>query len=239
MGQFHKNSLNPNMKSMIVVLALVGAAVAEPEADPYFYSGYGLRSTLGMGYSTPYTGLGYRSSVLAPVTTGYTGYTGLNGYTGYSGLTGYTGARHYIGKREAEAEPEAEAEADPLLYGYPYGGVASTYTGLSSPLVRSVYNPVKTYGSVVAPVTSYKSVIPAYTGYSGLVGHTEYTGYTGLSGHYIGKREAEADAYTVYGHPAYTGYTGLTGYTHPFSGYTRSIHHGLGYSNLFNRRIWG
>merc|ERR1712055_995482 len=190
MGQFHKNSLNPNMKSMIVVLALVGAAVAEPEADPYFYSGYGLRSTLGMGYSTPYTGLGYRSSVLAPVTTGYTGYTGLNGYTGYSGLTGYTGARHYIGKREAEAEPEAEAEADPLLYGYPYGGVASTYTGLSSPLVRSVYNPV------VAPVTSYKSVIPAYTGYSG------------LSGHYIGKREAEADAYTVYGHPAYTGYTG-------------------------------
>merc|ERR1712179_257163 len=225
MGQFHKNSLNPNMKSMIVVLALVGAAVAEPEADPYFYSGYGLRSTLGMGYSTPYTGLGYRSSVLAPVTTGYTGYTGLNGYTGYSGLTGYTGARHYIGKREAEAEPEAEAEADPLLYGYPYGGVASTYTGLSSPLVRSVYNPVKTYGSVVAPVTSYKSVIPAYTGYSGLVGHTGYTGYTGLSGHYIGKREAEADAYT--------------GYAHPFSGYTRSIHHGLGYSNLFNRRVWG
>merc|ERR1712055_417972 len=227
MGQFHKNSLNQNMKSMIVVLALVGAAVAEPEADPYFYSGYGLRSTLGMGYSTPYTGLGYRSSVLAPVTTGYTGYTGLSGYTGYSGLTGYTSARHYIGKREAEAE------ADPLLYGYPYGGVASTYTGLSSPLVRSVYNPV------VAPVTSYKSVIPAYTGYSGLVGHTGYTGYTGLSGHYIGKREAEADAYTVYGHPAYTGYTGITGYTHPFSGYTRSIHHGLGYSNLFNRRVWG
>merc|ERR1712055_424700 len=110
MGQFHKNSLNQNMKSMIVVLALVGAAVAEPEADPYFYSGYGLRSPLGMGYSTPYTGLGYRSSVLAPVTTGYTGYTGLNGYTGYSGLT------EYIGNREAEAEPEAEAEAEPLLY---------------------------------------------------------------------------------------------------------------------------
>merc|ERR1719402_1879733 len=168
---------------MIVVLALVGAAMAEPEADPLFYSGYGtgygLRSVgyhpAGIGYS----GLGYAGSYIRPAYTGYTGYTGI----------------HALGKREAEAE--AEPKAEPLLYSsvgvHPYGGVASTYSGLASPFVRSAYNPVKTYGSVVAPVSTYGSVVapvPAYTG---------YTGY-----HHLGKREAEAEPYTVYGHPAYT-----------------------------------
>merc|ERR1712080_583186 len=100
----------------------------------------------------------------------------------YTGYTGY----HGLGKREAEAE--AEPEADPLLY-------RSTYSGLASPLVRSVYNPVSTYGSVVAPVSTYGSAVrPAYTG---------YTGYR-----HFGKREAEAEPYTVYSNPAYTGYTG-------------------------------
>merc|ERR1712080_752128 len=136
------------------VLALVGAALAEPEADPLFYSGY---TGLYNGYSG-YTGLGYTGlphvgSYISPAYTGFTGY-------------------HTLGKREAEAE--AEPEADPLLY-------RSTYSGLASPLVRSVYNPVSTYGSIVAPVSTYGSYIrPAYTG---------YTGYHGL-----GKREAEAEA---------------------------------------------
>merc|ERR1711874_378055 len=168
-----------------------------PEADPLFYSGYGtgygLRSVgyhpAGIGYSgLGYTGLGHAGSYIRPAYTGYTGYTGI----------------HALGKREAEAE--AEPEADPLLYSsvgvHPYGGVASTYSGLASPFVRSVYNPVKTYGSVVAPVSTYgsvvapvstyrSSVIPAYTGYTGYhhMGYSAgyplrsiHTGYTNLWG---------------------------------------------------------
>jgi tetrahydromethanopterin S-methyltransferase subunit F len=212
---------------MFVVLALVGAAMAEPEADPLLYSG--LASTYTHGLASPFVRSVYNpvntyGSVVAPVSTyrssvipAYTGYTGYTGYAGYHGL----------GKREAEAEPEAEA--DPLLY----SGLASTYThGLASPFVRSAYNPVTTYGSVVAPVSTYRSaVIPAYNGYTG------YTGYTGYR--HFGKREAEAEPYTIYSHPAYTGYTG---YNRGYSGYNtgyplRSIHHGIGYSNLYN--TWG
>merc|ERR1711981_495749 len=145
MGQFHKNSPTANMK-MFVVLALVGATMAEPEADPLLYSG--LASTYTHGLASPFVRSVYNpvttyGSVVAPVSTYRSSV--IPAYTGYTGL----------GKREAEAEPEAEA--DPLLYS------PSTYThGLASPFVRSAYNPVTTYGSVVAPVSTYRSaVIPA------------------------------------------------------------------------------
>merc|ERR1711997_168550 len=98
----------------LVILALMGCALAEPEADADAYYGWG-------GY-----GLGYRSY------GGYgLGYSGLGGYGlgyatrpyGYSTL-GYRG--HYISKREAEAEPEAEPKADADAY-YGWGGFGLGY----------------------------------------------------------------------------------------------------------------
>merc|ERR1712061_200918 len=102
------------MGKLFVVLALAAAAVAEPEADPYLYSGvYG-------GYGYPYT-------------------TGLYGYTGYS----YPYI-HAIGKREADAEPEADPAlvysslytpyAAGVYTGYPVTG----YTGYTYPYVHAL-----------------------------------------------------------------------------------------------------
>merc|ERR1712079_887646 len=105
---------------LFVVLALAAAAVAEPEADPYLYSGvYG-------GYGYPYT---------AGVYSGYP----VTGYTGYT----YPYV-HAIGKREADAEPEADpALVYSSLYtpytagvysGYPVTG----YTGYTYPYVHAI-----------------------------------------------------------------------------------------------------
>merc|ERR1712141_94964 len=97
----------------LVILALMGCALAEAEADAYYgWGGYGLGYRSYGGY-----GLGY---------SGYGGY-GL-GYAarpyGYSRI-GYSG--HYIGKREAEAEPEAKPEADADAW---YGSYGLGYSGL-------------------------------------------------------------------------------------------------------------
>merc|ERR1712111_35046 len=90
----------------LVVLALVAAAYAEPEAEanaeaePWWYSNY--------GYASPY----------------YSGYR--YGYSPYYNWGGY----RYLWKREAEAEPKADAEAEPWWYshyGYGYRGYASPY----------------------------------------------------------------------------------------------------------------
>merc|ERR1712241_1394291 len=93
----------------LVALALVAAAVAEPEADPQVYT---------TGLYNPYT----YSSVYSPYT-----------YGSYIKPAVYGGYGYRVFKREAEAE--AEPEADPaLLYGnglyspYTYSGVYSPYT---------------------------------------------------------------------------------------------------------------
>merc|ERR1712045_7116 len=77
----------------LVVLALVAAAYAEPEAEPWWYShyGYGYR-----GYASPYWNR-----------WGYA-------YSPYYNWGGY----RYLWKRDAEAQPEAEAEANPEAYWY-------------------------------------------------------------------------------------------------------------------------
>jgi len=92
---------------LLVVLALVAAAYAAPEAeanaDPaYYYRGWG-------GYARPY-GYGW-------------GYARPYGWGGYRRWGGYW-------KREAEAEPNAEAaptadaEAEPWYYSHWYGARA-------------------------------------------------------------------------------------------------------------------
>ena len=108
----------------LVVLALVAAAYAEPEAEanaeaePWWYSNY--------GYASPY----------------YSGYR--YGYSPYYNWGGY----RYLWKRDAEAEaqPEADAEAEPWWYShYGYGG----YRGYASPYWNRyayAYSPYYNYG---------------------------------------------------------------------------------------------
>merc|ERR1719245_130658 len=80
----------------LVVLALVAAAYAEPEAEanaeaePWWYSNY--------GYASPY----------------YSGYR--YGYSPYYNWGGY----RYLWKRDAEAEPEADASPYWNRWGYAY-----------------------------------------------------------------------------------------------------------------------
>merc|ERR1712073_32230 len=84
----------------LVVLALSGLAMAEPEAeaDPallYGQYGYG-----GLGYPTAY-GYGLRRA-----------------YAAWNPYRALHYRRHYYGKREAEAEPKAEADPQMLLNGF-------------------------------------------------------------------------------------------------------------------------
>merc|ERR1711913_53627 len=84
----------------LVVLALSGLAMAEPEAeaDPallYGQYGYG-----GFGYPTAY-GYGLRKA-----------------YTAWNPYRSLHYRRHYYGKREAEAEPKPEADPQMLLNGF-------------------------------------------------------------------------------------------------------------------------
>merc|ERR1712214_25375 len=84
----------------LVVLALSGLAMAEPEAeaDPallYGQYGYG-----GLGYPTAY-GYGLRRA-----------------YAAWNPYRALHYRRHYYGKREAEAEPKPEADPQMLLNGF-------------------------------------------------------------------------------------------------------------------------
>merc|ERR1711874_442627 len=84
----------------LVVLALSGLAMAEPEAeaDPallYGQYGYG-----GLGYPTAY-GYGLRRA-----------------YAAWNPYRALHYRRHYYGKREAEAEPKSEADPQMLLNGF-------------------------------------------------------------------------------------------------------------------------
>merc|ERR1739845_77543 len=138
--QSSKPHYSPVSMKFIVVLALAGLAMAEPEAkaDSLLYG---------------YPGYGY---------TGYTGYTGY-GYPGYGYSTTYGHGypyHGYYGKREAEAEAEADPQLlinnvglglHPSTYGvYNYPVVQKTLekkvvpaiynTAVKTPLVNTVYN---------------------------------------------------------------------------------------------------
>merc|ERR1712242_533305 len=80
----------------------------------------------------------------------------------------------------AEAEPKADADA---YYGLGYSGVVPGYTGYALP----GYTGYAGYGAYATPT---------YNTYGGYTGH----GYAGLNRHFIGKREADADAYYGYGY---------------------------------------
>merc|ERR1711872_743348 len=159
----------------------------------------------------------------------------------YSPLSSVYG--HYYGKREAEADPlvyTAGVHAPVVASTYAHGVVAPAVSSVVSPVVRTVATPVvRTH--VSTPVVSH--VTPAvYSGvYSGIHSGV-YNGLSSVYGHYYGKREAEAEPYTVgqvyaglpainayaTGHPHNVGYTTNVGYTgYPYA------HYGYGYTDHY------
>merc|ERR1739847_194665 len=170
--QSSKPHYSPVSMKFIVVLALAGLAMAEPEAkaDSLLYG---------------YPGYGY---------TGYTGYTGY-GYPGYGYSTTYGHGypyHGYYGKREAEAE----AEADPQLLintAVKTPVVSTVYnTGLHTPLVNTVYNTalktplVNTVYNTGLRTPTLLNAFPTLKTFTSPVVST------------ISKREAEADPTLVY-----------------------------------------
>merc|ERR1719154_600805 len=176
---------------MFVVLALVAAAVAEPEAEADAQLLYGART-----YS-PYVASSFVRTVAAPVSTYANTYAPL--VRSYQSYTPYNYAHHYIAKREAEAE------ADPALFYGSYASPVTTYATntyppyVASPVVRTVAAPV--VQTVASPfvraltshqVTSYNSP-DHYTAVSNGVFGPKYIAKNGAVQHVV-KREAEAEA---------------------------------------------
>merc|ERR1712158_348544 len=133
--QSSKPHYSPVSMKFIVVLALAGLAMAEPEAkaDSLLYG---------------YPGYGY---------TGYTGYTGY-GYPGYGYSTTYGHGypyHGYYGKREAEAEAEADPQL--LINNVGLGLHPSTYGVYNYPVVQ------KTVEKKVVPATYNTLPVHTYT----------------------------------------------------------------------------
>merc|ERR1711892_178062 len=138
LGESHNH---PSTMKMFVVLALVAAAVAEPEAeaDAQYISTYG---AYGAHAYSPYThGLPLNTYSATPLVRSYPASATplVRSYTPYQSTYGLYN-RHFIAKRKAEAE------ADPaLIYG--------SYAG--APLASTYSTPLTTYSHIASPLTSY------------------------------------------------------------------------------------
>merc|ERR1712029_758278 len=93
---------------------------------------------------------------------------------------GYAGA-HYMGKRSADADADAYTIGQ-VAAGLPYANAVAT---------GHAHNP----GHIAYTSYPTNTVYNTYAPYAAHVGYTGYTGYTGF--HAIGKRDADADAYTI------------------------------------------
>merc|ERR1711997_245552 len=188
--QSSKPHYSPVSMKFIVVLALAGLAMAEPEAkaDSLLYG---------------YPGYGY---------TGYTGYTGY-GYPGYGYSTTYGHGypyHGYYGKREAEAEAEADPQLlinnvglglHPSTYGvYNYPVVQKT---LEKKVVPAIYNTLPVHTPVVYN-TAVKTPVVSTVYSTGLHTPTLLNAFPTLKTFTspvvstISKCEAEADPTLVY-----------------------------------------
>merc|ERR1711981_1188262 len=179
--------------------------------------------------------LGYANHVVA-APSAYSYSPAVRAYStpayGYARTYGYSG---YYGKREAEAEPEADAYtigqvaaglpvANAYATGHAHnvGVVTGTTYAHSAPAVAAYTSyAAPTVATYAAPtVASYAA--PAVAGYTGVVASPAVHTYSTL-GHrygygYYGKREAEAEAYTI-GQVA-AGLPYATGYAHALPPYT-------------------
>merc|ERR1712227_406981 len=135
-------------------------------------------------------------------------HTGLVAHVGYAG---YPYAGHFIGKREADSE------ADPAIYiagrapVISVGGLTTHANGATVPTDTPAVAAATATHLAAKGTPILQDVALAHVGYAGWP-----------YGHYIGKREADSDAYLGYGYglgygiqhvPAVTSVGGLTTYS--------------------------
>merc|ERR1712136_621615 len=130
-------------------------------------------------------------------------------HVGYAGYGGWPYA-HYIGKREADSD------ADILIP----GRAPITFVGAFTTYANGAVVPTDT-PAVAAATSAHLAARGTPALHTGYVAHIGYAGYP-FAGHFIGKREAESDAYLGYGYglgygiqhvPAVTSVGGLTTYS--------------------------
>merc|ERR1712051_1007250 len=161
MGQSTSDSLSKMMK--FVVLALVAAAAAEPEADSQFYS-YAAPTAYSTTYNQAYP---------------YSAYFPYNNF--YSHAFPYSYATHHMTKRDAEAEPQTFTPYFQSAWPYTYPQTAYTNTHHLLPAVRTAATPV--VRTVAAPVVRtvasplLKTLMPA--------AHRTYASVPALPTHHI------------------------------------------------------
>merc|ERR1712158_275379 len=192
MGQSTSDSLSKMMK--FVVLALVAAAAAEPEADSQFYS-YAAPAAYSTTYNRAFP---------------YSAYFPYSNF--YSHAFPYSYATHHMTKRDAEAEPQTFTPYYQSAWPYTYPQTAYTNTHHLLPAVRTVAAPVvrtvaaplvrtvmpaahRTYASVPAlpthHITNYNNA-EQFTAHSNGVFGPKYIAKNGPVEHIV-KREAEAE----------------------------------------------
>merc|ERR1711936_973710 len=161
MGQSTSDSLSKMMK--FVVLALVAAAAAEPEADSQFYS-YAAPTAYSTTYNRAFP---------------YSAYFPYSNF--YSHAFPYSYATHHMTKRDAEAEPQTFTPYYQSAWPYTYPQTAYTNTHHLLPAVRTVAAPV--VRTVAAPVVHtvasplLKTLMPA--------AHRTYASVSALPTHHI------------------------------------------------------
>merc|ERR1739848_444422 len=192
MGQSTSDSLSKMMK--FVVLALVAAAAAEPEADSQFYS-YAAPTAYSTTYNRAFP---------------YSAYFPYSNF--YSHAFPYSYATHHMTKRDAEAEPQTFTPYYRSAWPYTYPQTAYTTTPhllpavrtVAAPVVRTVASPLlktlmpaahRTYASVPAlpthHITNYNNA-EQFTAHSNGVFGPKYIAKNGPVEHIV-KREAEAE----------------------------------------------
>merc|ERR1712203_803624 len=175
---------------MFVVLALVAAAAAEPEADPALVYTTGLHA--------------------APLT--YAAGLPLAHHT-YAGVP-VVGVKSAVVKSVVEKPADVKVATTPVVYSAAVHHPVVYNTAVHTPVVyntaAAVHKPV-VYNAAVAPIANYNNP-EQYTAVSNGVFGPSYVAKNGPVEHVV-KREAEAEAdpallYSTYGYPTYAGVYG-------------------------------
>jgi len=189
------------MKAFIALACLVAVALAEP------YRGYGRRGGYGGGYGGRRGYYGKRSAdadadPALVYGAGYhypSVYSGLYNHGVYN--THYTtpyvyGGIHHMGKREAEADPQYIYNSALTYSPYTYSsGLYNNFYGYRHFYKREAEaeaDPALVYSGLHTPYT-YGLNYNTYSAFPYTTAYTHHYGY--------GKREAEAEPWTVYGSP--------------------------------------
>merc|ERR1711936_789297 len=165
MGQSTSDSLSKMMR--FVVLALVAAAAAEPEADSQIYS-YAAPTAYSTTYNRAFP---------------YSAYFPYSNF--YSHAFPYSYATHHMTKRDAEAEPQTFTPYYQSAWPYTYPQTAYTNTHHLLPAVRTV-PALPTHH-----ITNYNNA-EQFTAHSNGVFGPKYIAKNGPVEHIV-KREAEAE----------------------------------------------